>query len=69
MAAQRPPANKTIRKVVEYLASLNLSIYGQCMNTETGQLFESFMDYDADDIIKLRALIRSDGLWTEGDQS
>lgn len=47
----------TIRKVVDYLTTeLGLSVYGLNADLETGQGYFGNTDYDADDVLKLRAL-------------
>ena len=54
------PQKKTIRAVVDYLATLGLSIYGAHMDFDTGQSEGGCMDYDNDDIEKLIALRKRD---------
>ncbi len=49
---KRRPNNKTIRKVIEYLESVGLSVYGQCADLDAGVLYQSNMDYGADDVLK-----------------
>ena len=47
----------TIRKVINYIESeLGLSIYGSNMNLDTAQGDWGCRDFNADDVIKLRAL-------------
>jgi len=47
----------TIRKVVNYLQNeLNLSVYGSYIDLDHAQGNYGCMDYNADDIIKLRSL-------------
>ena len=50
------PQAATIRKVVEHLEELGLSVYGRCADLKAGVYYEggSLMDYDADDILALR---------------
>ena len=49
------PRASTIRKVVEHLEELGLSVYGYAADLKAGVYYEgSLMDYDADDILALR---------------
>jgi len=64
------PDNKTIRKVVLYLAKeLNLSIYGQMVNLNTGQEDYGCRDFSATDITKYRKLVEQNKLWRDEEQS
>ena len=44
------PHPKTIKQVVDYLATLGLTVYGPTID-EDGTEYESLMDYTFDDII------------------
>lgn len=55
MEKRRPPT-KTIKRVVEWLESQGLSIYGPNVNLEHGFQYPSCRDYDFEAIMKLAAL-------------
>lgn len=57
----------TLRKVVNYLQDeLGLSVYGPCVNLDSGYQYAAHMDYSADDVVKLRALFLNGGsIWDD----
>lgn len=57
------PQPKTLQKVVNYLESIGLNVYGQSCNLDTGQEFNSLSDFDADDVVKYRKLYEQDAFW------
>ena len=59
------PRASTIRKVVEHLEELGLSVYGRCADLKAGVYYEggSLMDYDADQILALRKWEDKDGMF------
>lgn len=59
------PQAATIRAVVEYLASIELNVYGPCADLKSGARFESgsLMDYDADQVLQYRKLYEGDKLF------
>lgn len=58
----RRPRSQTIRDVINYLESIDLAIYGPCVHLDSGLIYPSQMDYDADDVIKYRNLYEKDQL-------
>lgn len=56
------PNTKTIKNVVEWLESVDVYLYGQCMDVECGFLYPSQMDYSWEDAIKRYDHIRNDTL-------
>lgn len=54
------PQNKTLRQVIEHLESIGLSVYGPNVDVETGLLYHSLKDYNAEDAIKYRRLYEHD---------
>jgi hypothetical protein len=61
----RRPTRKQIERVVNWLESIQVSLYGGNMDTETGQEYPSCMDYDVDDCIKRHDHIKKDTLWRD----
>lgn len=47
------PRPQTVRLVVEYLETLQLSVYGDCVNFESEIRTPGCRDYTAEDVIKL----------------
>lgn len=62
---ERSPNKKTVIKVISWLEHHGLSIYGPCVDIETGQEFPSLMDYNADSAIKYIKLLRKDKIWRD----
>lgn len=56
---------KTVQKFMDYLSEIGLSVYGQNMNTETGEELDAFMDYNATEIVARRKHIEQDTLWSD----
>ena len=52
------PSKKKIEAVVTWLASIDIKLYGPCMNTRTGEEQGSLMDYDVDAALKRYAHIK-----------
>jgi hypothetical protein len=50
------PNRNTLHNVVHYLAGIGLTVYGPCMDLDTGDRLGNLMDYDADQVVKYRAL-------------
>lgn len=55
--APRPrPNDATLHHIVQYLEALGLTVYGPCMDLDTGYRIGALMDFDADAVVKYRAL-------------
>ena len=52
------PSRPTIRKVVEYLESIGLNVYGPCIDLNTGYQIGNNMDYDAEQVLRYQHLKR-----------
>ena len=64
MARPYRPTNETLRKVVKYMHDeLNLHVYGDTIDFETGANHGCCADYTEDDVVKLREMIRKDQIW------
>ena len=63
----RRPRKQNIENVVRWLESIDISLYGPYMDTETGEEFGSLMDYDVKAAIKRYDHIKNatlfDKLW------
>lgn len=59
------PQKRTIKKVIDFLDELGLSVYGQNMDVDSGQEFPSLRYYDLEDIIKRYNHIKNDTLWRD----
>ena len=54
------PRDETLWNLVEYLASIGLTVYGPCMDLDTGDATGSCMDFDGDAVVKYRSLKEKD---------
>lgn len=52
------PSPKTIKRVVEYLESIELGVYGPCVDLDTGTYYGANMDLGPDEVLKYRKLYR-----------
>jgi hypothetical protein len=48
----RRPSRRKIQDVVDWLASIDISLYGPCMDTETGAEVHALMDYTTTKALK-----------------
>lgn len=55
---KRRPATRTIKRVFKWLNEHGLSVYGSCIDPETGQGYYGFRDYNAEDAIKVAQHIK-----------
>lgn len=62
----RRPPTKTIRRVFEWLEEYDMSVYGPCVDLETGQEIGGNMDVNFRQAIKLAELLRKGKTWSEG---
>lgn len=62
------PNDQTLLKVIKYIESLDLCVYGPMTDLETGEEMPSNRDFDAEDVIKYRKLVENNELWYEGDE-
>lgn len=52
----RRPSTRTLTRVLEWLATQNLSVYGPCVDFKAGVQTGACMDYDVEQILKLAKL-------------
>jgi hypothetical protein len=50
------PQNNTLAQMVRYLESIGLSVYGPCIDLQTGYRYGACMDYDAERVLRYRKL-------------
>lgn len=50
------PRVETVRRVVDYLESIGLAVYGPAMDLQTGEATGANMDYDSEDVVQYRKL-------------
>lgn len=50
------PQDKTLRKVIPYLESIGLYLYGDNVDLEKGEIHYAQRDYDTEDALKYRQL-------------
>lgn len=60
----RRPAEQTIISFLAWLQEHGLRVYGPTIDKETGEEFESLMDYTAEDVIKITKLLDEERTWT-----
>lgn len=61
----RRPNNKTISRVIAYLNTLGIDLYGQCIDLDTGETFTGLMDYNEEDVFKLMKLVQKNAFWSK----
>lgn len=57
------PSPKTMVRVIEYLNSIDLHVYGPNCDLRTGEVYPSLRDYSGMDAVKYRKLFEKDELW------
>lgn len=57
------PQNRTLRRVVEYLDSIGIGLYGS-VDLDTGEYGPGCRDYGPDDILKYRRMMENDEVWS-----
>lgn len=50
------PGDTALRRAVAYIESIGLTVYGPCMDLDTGDRIGANMDFDADAVVKYRTL-------------
>lgn len=64
MPKPRRPNKKTVARVIKWLnEELGVELSGQCIDLEDGEMYQSMMNYDAEDVEKLYKLQQRGLLW------
>ena len=54
----KEPTARELRRWVRYIESLGLSVYGPCVDLDTGIQYGACTDYGPDQVVKMRSLVR-----------